>query len=273
MKHIKTLAILSFFCFALMLFVACESNFVSLDSSTSASLSSDALSEKRQQEEKQQQDKYETAVRYMRQSKYEEAILLFNELNDYKDSASCATYCEAITYCEIGDYRSAYDELLKIPSYEKTKDLMRNIYYETRLFEGLSDLRTMLKNPGSLSVTDYHISFMENYNEKSSYTPEKPAMTLTISAQNGFGGYNLAYALLSESGSGKYKSEYLVTTLNMEDADNFSEMVEIGIVVSRYGEQDMINYINEERVNQIIMGGKYTTITRLPDLHYSDFAE
>lgn len=223
----------------------------------------------------QKAEKYETATRYMRQGKYEEAIALFDELGGYSDASACATYCEAITYCEIGDYQSAYEELSTIPNYEKTNQLLKNIYYETRLFEGLNEFRKMLKNPNSISITDYHISFPENYatNPESFASPEKPAFTLKVSGQNGFGGYATTYVTLSEEDSGKYGVLDYATTLDSNEAEDLVDLLHIVGILTRYQETDMSDYINEERVSNIIRNNKYTNIKKISGLQYSDFAK
>ena len=144
----------------------------------------------------QAEQDYQTAMRYMKQGKYEEAIAAFNALDDYLDSADRAKYCEAQSYCYIGDYQSAYDILIQIPDLDGVDTLLREIFFETRLFEGLSDFRKVLKNPDSLSVTSVIFTYTTNPN--AAWAKENPPCIITTSAQNGFGGYGVSYSLLTE---------------------------------------------------------------------------
>jgi hypothetical protein len=212
----------------------------------------------------------------MRQGKYEEAIDAFNELGSYSNAKEYAKCCEAITYCEQGDYELAYEELSDIKYFSEAKEILKNIYYETRLFEGLTDARGMLKNPNSMCIAEYFVSFPDDYanSEKSFATPEKPAFTLRLSAQNGFGGFAPLYVLLSENDDGEYEVTYYAKTLDSDDAESFLDLLNITAILGRYDETDMTNdYIDTKRVDDIVASGNFTRIKRIPELEYSDFAE
>ena len=235
---------------------------------------------------KEKQEKYDTANRYMRQGKYEEAIVLLNDLDGFLDSDSVSVYCEALSYCEIGDYESAYEMLLEIPEYPKTPTLLCQIYHETRLFEGINDLALSYKNPDSLKVVEvegYYYTNPETDLEKSRSITQ-PAFVIEASGQNGYGGYSMSYVVLTQA-SGADVYEYLGSCNSLDyddydasDDDDFYEMLVAAVINSIYdyvdeGEMKEIgsDYIDFNRVENIISSKNYRQIKRIDDLTYDLF--
>lgn len=218
--------------------------------------------------ENKQQD-YETASRYMKQGKYEEAIDAFNALGNYKDSKDMAKYCEAQSYCYIGDYRTAYDLLVQIPNVEGVKPLLREIFFETRLFEGLADLRTSLKNPDSLTVTSIQFTY---YVASGGSNKNAPPCILTVSGQNGFGGYSTSYVLLTE---GDNNNGYIClgSCRSLTENTNSDSEALTAIMINLYladNNTRIENPVNIDRVNNIIKLQKYSSITRIAEQSYLD---
>ena len=220
----------------------------------------------------QQQQDYDTAVRYMKQGKYEDAISAFNALGDYSDAKDRAKYCEAQSYCYAGDYQSAYNLLVEIPDLEEANVLLREIFFETRLFEGLTDLRKYLKNPNSLSLTS--VQFTYSTVSTHAWTRENPVCIVTTSAQNGLGGYSTSYVLFTEEkGSDVYMCYGYCKSLNYDNYDSSSdtsELLTVGVINSQLENTPVNNPVNLERVNTIIELQKYSSITRIPEQTHSD---
>lgn len=221
---------------------------------------------------KEQQQNYDTATRYMRQGKYEEAIATFNALGDYKDSTDRAKYCEAQSYCYVGDYQSAYNILIQISNMQEADALLREIFFETRLFEGLSDLRKYFKNPNSISVTSVRFAYSTNTSD--SWQKNNPACIITVSAQNGFGGYSTSYVLLTQDkGSDRYTYYGSCNSLDYSDIDDFDDFYEAFIaemIKIQLEKTEISNPVNIDRVNEIISLQKYSNIARISSQKYTD---
>lgn len=217
------------------------------------------------EKERQKQIKYEAAVRHLRQEKYEEAIEEFLNLGNYKDAPTRAIYCEALSYCAVGDYVSAYEVLTEIPTYDDTAQLLKEIYYETRLFEGLNDYRKNLKNPGSLTLADVQFAYkMQNI--------DKPSIIAKISAQNGFGGYSMSYCWIVET-DGVYGYAGSCDSLDMDDykgkTDKIIEaLICAGISTMLNDGKEITDAIDIDRVQSIINKGNYGSIKRVKELTY-----
>lgn len=218
---------------------------------------------------------YNNAERYLRQGEYELAISAYQELGNYKDAAECASYCEALSFCEIGDYESAYNMLMTIPDYEKTQKLLYEIYYETRLFEGLNDLKVYLKNPDSLSVKSVSFHYHEDAAETGEgATMEEPACIISESAQNGFGGFSSAYALLTyQEDSEQYEYVGSCDSLDeddydLSDSDDLYEWITCAAINIHFEHPEIENAVNIDRVQSIISSGKYSSIKRISGLTF-----
>ncbi|MBP3321251.1 MAG: hypothetical protein J6M12_02750 [Clostridia bacterium] len=210
---------------------------------------------------------YDKAYRSMKQGNYEEAIELFLDLGKYKDAAECAVYCEALSYCSIGDYESAYVALEDIPDYPGTKALLKNIYYESRAIVALQKLRSYMKNPDSLSVTS--ISFRydeENY--------ENPPCIMWTTGQNGLGGYSTSYVLCTYSEDTKsYIYLGSCDTLDVDDADDYTEKMIIALINYYQEDSEVSDAVDIDRVSDIISEGKLKKVSIIDDLSYDMIAE
>lgn len=218
---------------------------------------------------------YENAERYLRQGDYELAITTFQELGNYKDSADCASYCEALSFCELGDYESAYDVLSAIPNYENTKQLLFEIYFETRLFEGLNDFKVYLKNPESLSVKSVEFHYYPDAHETGEgATIEEPACVINESAQNGFGGFSSAYALLTyQKDQGQYEFVGSCDSLDedeydLSDDDELWDWLTCSMINTHLENPEIENAVNIDRIENIIASGRYSSIKRIPELTF-----
>ena len=215
----------------------------------------------------EQQQQYEQAKRYLRQENYDEAVKLFAALGNYSDSSSYVAYCDALSYCNSGDYKSAYDTIKNVSPIEEFKTLKRNIYYETRLLEGINDLSKIMKNPNSMSLTDVVFSYIDG-------EEACPSIVAYVSGQNGFGGYTLTYVALDEDETtGKYEYTCSTTTLNIDDADTTSEYYSI-LLINIYLDNSRIeNAVNLNRINSLISNQKYKTVTKVTELTYEEISE
>jgi len=227
----------------------------------------------------EKQAKYDTATRYMRQCKYDEAIALFNEIDGFEDSSEAAVYCEALSYCEFGDYESTYETLTKIPEYSQTPKLLCQIYYETRLFEGLNDLVSGYKNPDSLKVNEIYGYYYKIPKSSSEASISKPIFVLAVSGQNAYGGYAINYVVLGEdSDTALFEQMGYCTSLDIDDIDDSDELLVaymIKLMADNVNDGSMEklgeDYINLERVKSIISSGKYGRIKRINGLTYDMF--
>lgn len=224
---------------------------------------------------KNKSDAYDQATRYFRQGNYEAAISVLNDLRGYKDASELADYCEAVSYCQIGDYESAFETLNKIPDYDKTPDLLINIYYETRLFEGLNDFKEYLKNPDSMSVNSVDLYYYQTPEIDANPLISEPCFVATISAQNGFGGFASSYVVLDfDEELGAYKRIGSCDSLDSDayESDGIDGLVEYftAILIQKYiREADTINdAVNIDRVQSIVSAGGYSSIKRIPALTF-----
>lgn len=213
------------------------------------------------------EDLYAEAQRSMNLGEYEEALEKFRELGDYEDAQDCWQYCEAVIYCQAGQYKQAFTVLQQIPEYEKTQQLLVNIYYETRFFEGISDLSMKLKNPLSLTVksTQFHYTGSDL---------SAPSIVITYSAQNGFGGYSSSYALiLRDAEEGSYQhygscDSLTDTDYDSSDVDDLLEALTANIIKIHLENPELENVMDQERVAALIESNSYTGITAVPELTY-----
>ncbi len=213
--------------------------------------------------------KYDDAIRYLKQDKIDEAIAVFKELGAFKDSKDYLTYSIALSYCQVGDYESGYEELQKIPDFIETKSLLRQIYYETMLFEGLKELRTSMKNPDSLGVNEVTFTYDDSGNSEA-----LPACIVTVSGQNGLGGYSTSLALFTYDEEDKVYS-YLgsCSSLEIESSDDLYDRL-IKVLIKGYLEDEKVeNPIDIERVNAVVASKKYTNIKRISELKFEMFSD
>ena len=216
---------------------------------------------------------YETADRYATQGKYEEAIAAFRALGNYKDSASRAVYCEAMSCCEAGDYSSAYNKLTTIQDYSQTSTLLKEIFFETRLFEALNSYKTNLKKPDSLTVSEVMFTYDAEGTKASS--KERPACIIRSSAQNGFGGYSSSYTICFDyEEENKYTCYGSCSSLDYDDydIDEISEGLVAASINGHIKNIEITDAINMDRVNRIIKKNSYSGIKRIPGLKANDIS-
>ena len=222
--------------------------------------------EQRQLEEKQ--NAYDSAVKKYSRGEYEDAQTEFENLGDFSDASVFVSLCEAQILCNSGKYRNAYDEISDINNFKEATELKRQIYYETRFFEGVVDMRQYFKNPDSLAVNDVEVLYVPD--AKNDNPIAQPAFIMKISGQNGFGGYTASYGISTEY-EGKYTFLGSCDTLDEDDYKS-SEADEklIAQLINAYKEKgvELTDAINYERITSIIESGNYTNISRIDELKY-----
>ncbi len=222
------------------------------------------------------QEKYETAIRAMNREDYEEAADIFRELKHYEDANEKSKYCDAQIYCANGDYENAYELLKSIPDYSDTSKLLKQIYYETRLFEGISDIRTSYFNPDSLGLSEVKAYYPKN----DSAEIEHPAFIATMTGQNKMGGYASSYVYFGEnSETGSYKAVGSVHSLDEDDyklnrEDDLMDLVVVKLIKSVKNDNiEIKDAIDQNRVIELVKSGKYTTIKRISELTYDEIGK
>lgn len=215
-------------------------------------------------------EKYNSAMIYENSGEYEKAIEIYKDLGNYKDSETCGDYCQALSLCEKGNYKSAYSILMNIKDYEKTSTLLKQIYYETRLFEGLNDLKLYMKNPDSLTLKSVAFYYSKSTDTGSVCTIDNPACVIFSAGQNGFGGYSSSYSLCTNNND-KDSYQYVgsCNSLNASDYNlsNKNEKVKWVIckVINLHKKtMEIVNAVDMDRVSAIIESGKYGDIERIP---------
>ena len=224
--------------------------------------------------------KYGEGQRMLRQEDYESAAAFYAQFGDYEDAEDYVSYCNAMAYCAVGDYESAFYELEDVDDLEEARILLMQIYYETRLFEGLSDLRSYLKAPDTLSLLSVEAHFYPvDKAGDSGVLVENPAIIIRESAQNGLGGYSTSYVLFNldkETGVYEYLGSCDSLDISDYDKDDEDELLEaiVALAIGLHMDNPEIeNAINLERVNDIVSMDKYTRIKQLPELTFSMIAD
>ena len=216
--------------------------------------------------EKERQEAYELAVKKYTRGDYEEASDEFSKLGKYEDSQKYVAVCDAQELCNSGKYENAFDEIKDIEGFKEADELKRNIYYETRFFEGLADMRQYYKNPESLSVNDIEVIYGKYSKEEKPMS--KPAFIMKASGQNGFGGYTASYAITSESDDGSYQYLGSCDTLDEDEVDDDEYLA--AVLINAYKDEGVKieNAINYERISAIVQEGNYTNIKRVQGLTF-----
>jgi len=210
--------------------------------------------------------KYADAERELRQENYETAATLFRSLGGYKEAKENAAYCTALNYCSVGDYESAYIEIKDFTEFPNAQKLLVEIYYETRLFEGINNYKSKLKNPDSLSINDVSVCYKDKWDKA------EPMYVFTASGQNGFGGYATNYVLITYSDSKKAHS-YLASCSSLSvsdiDKDDMSEALNLAMVSVALEDPKIENVVNLDRVNKIISEKNSGKVKRVNALTYA----
>ena len=205
---------------------------------------------------------YEKAVKAFSRGDYEKAIDDFEQLGNYKDAKKYLSVCEAKELCSAGKYEDAYDELKNISGFDEAKTLLRQIYYEGRFFEGITDMRSYYKNPDSLQINSVDV-YLQN---------DKLVFLTTSSGQNGFGGYSTSHDIFTEGKNNVY--QYLGSCNSMDeddystkDEDDLYELLILKTIeVVRDEGIKVEGAMDFERVKNLIQNGNYTNITRVKEL-------
>ncbi len=216
------------------------------------------------------EDLYKLAERSLKMGNYEEALSQFTALGDFGDSAERVSYVEALQYCDIGNYEAAYDVLVGVAQTEEVKLLLKQIYNETRFFEGLTEYRSWLKNPDSITVNTVNVY----------YTDEgkgMPVFIATAGGENGFGGYSSGYLLIKadDTNSNKYICVGACDSLDPDDYTSSDDLYEglIAVMISAVQEHASLdeNGVDINRVEKIVSGGNFSRITIVKELTLNMF--
>ncbi|SEG29598.1 hypothetical protein SAMN04487934_11425 [Eubacterium ruminantium] len=207
-------------------------------------------------------ESYEKAIKAFSRGDYEKAIDDFEQLGNYKDAKRYLSVCEAKELCSAGKYEDAYDELKNISGFDEAKTLLRQIYYEGRFFEGITDMRSYYKNPDSLQINSVDV-YLQN---------DKLVFLTTSSGQNGFGGYSTSHDIFTEGKNNVY--QYLGSCNSMDeddystkDEDDLYELLILKTIeVVRDEGIKVEGSMDFERVKNLIQNGNYTSITRVKEL-------
>lgn len=224
---------------------------------------------------------YKIAMKKYKYEQYEEAEQYFEKALFYKHAVVYKKYCEAQVACNNADYATAY-ELIKDSNLPESKVLLEQIYYETRLLQGISTLRQKVKNPDSVEIHQIIVCHDDDYTLYGKQSAESPVFLLTISGQNGFGGYASAYAQITNmfSDDGSYECDAIASTLdysgqNLSDFDlqDLNDALAAAFIKQEKDNATRIeDAVDEERIKTIVKNGDEGKVKILDELEYSAFA-
>lgn len=218
--------------------------------------------------EKQYSGIYAEAYQLQSVGEYLDAKKLYDSIPGYKDADMQAILCNAEQYCSLGNYLNAYEILKQIPDYDETKTLLTQIYYETRVLEGLNEYRGQMKNPNSLQIN----SVKAYYSQDASIAVkrESPYLIVHTSGQNGLGGYSLSFVLLIESETGGVYESFCCSDIDEPD-DSYEYLVaEIIKKVENEFIEMPTNVIDFKRLTKLIDENNYLAVDRIPELRFDD---
>lgn len=186
-----------------------------------------------------------------------------------------STYNRAISLLESGEYAKGQALLAKIPDYEDAAEVLEESRFETYVYSAANALKKILKNPDSLYI--YDVKFYDKAEGEERDNPlnddpsllidaNHPAIILSCSAQNGFGGNGTSYVISCYNTADKqytlveYSSERLIKDLNKYNDDYNSELH--AIVMMDVIELTMreIGSVDMDRINQVIKNTDYSDI-------------
>lgn len=105
---------------------------------------------------------YNNAVKYLELGKYDDAIELFQTLNDYKDSKEKvieAKYLKAKSLMDNGDYKTSYDLFNELAGYKDCEDLKIECIYQQAVAsvndEDFRNARSLLDSITNNNKNDY----------------------------------------------------------------------------------------------------------------------
>lgn len=214
---------------------------------------------------------YSAAERLQKGRKYEEAAETFRTLGKYSDAASRAEYCDAMEFLNNGDYENAYEILTGIPDYAETNKVMLQIYYETRLFEGLTIYRQALKNPDSMSLNRFEVYY--DSDDDAEHSEDNPYYIAYVTGQNGLGGYAGGYVLLSED-EGKMEVWGTCKSTDADDLDDLSDkLTAILIEAIREEDIDISEALDKDRVETLISNKTFTKVKSISGQEFPGLPE
>lgn len=178
------------------------------------------------------------------------------------------TYNEAMELLENGKYEDANKLLNSITGYKDVVDIKKQIKWESRVYECITDLKQYLKNPDSLQV--YEVAFYDGYksgisdNTKTAMegvmklTGGEPVCVIRDGGQNGFGGNTTGYSVfLYNNGSYKYVGD--CDTLDEDEVDE--EDKSICQLINIYKDNlKQVGDVDLSRIKSIIKNDSYSTI-------------
>lgn len=105
---------------------------------------------------------YNNAIKYLELGKYDDAIELFQTLNDYKDSKEKvieAKYLKAKSLMDNGDYKTSYDLFNELAGYKDCEDLKIECIYQQAVAsvndEDFRNARSLLDSITNNNKNDY----------------------------------------------------------------------------------------------------------------------
>lgn len=221
---------------------------------------------------------YEKAMKQVDKREYDEAIELLYTIPKYenietiiadveKEKETFDTYNSGIGYLETGKYAEGIELLNKISDYSDVAQVLNEAKYESYAYSAVSAVKSILKNPDSLSV--YEVHFYENDGEDAVTNAEGekyPYVIMHIGAQNGFGGNTTSYAGFTYDNEKRaYTLETYTDTLDTEeldedDEDYFVYYLSALVIKSKLDNGEEIGAINFERFNNVLKSSAYTAV-------------
>lgn len=184
-------------------------------------------------------------------------------------------YTKAVALLNDGRYDEASVLLNKINDYKDTDAILSEIKFESYAYMVINDLKLTLKNPDSLHIRNamFYSSIGEQENKASvelmSFinlvgNSDSPACVLEYSAQNGFGGNSVEYALGYFS---KEKNAYTLlgvtntldeSQFNAKTEDDIYDLLTTQIINLFVKANDVAGNVNLDRVKTVVKNNSYS---------------
>jgi tetratricopeptide (TPR) repeat protein len=224
---------------------------------------------------------YSKAMVLFEQGKYEEANIIFDKIERYKNvdeiKKQINTYKEAMTLLEQGKYEDANKLFNTIPDFKDIKKIQEQLKYESMAYSAINSLKSRLKNPDSFQP--YDITFYKSMGKDSDSLDEKiskifneyndsqnPICIIHYGAQNGFGGNTPGYMISSYDKSlNSYTLIGTCDTLNEVDYDQNDQEDIYNLIICKAinlykNGNDIIGIIDLERIKNLLKNDAYSTI-------------
>mgnify|MGYP003091813084 CR=1 FL=1 len=182
-----------------------------------------------------------------------------------------ASYEQALTLLENGNYEEGQKILLKNPNYKDIQTILEEIKYEPCAYSAVNALKKILKNPDSVSVYTVDLYGPDPAVEDSSDSTtiidnDHPFIVLHYAAQNGFGGNTTGYFASSyDSEDEAYQFVGYTDSLNLDDLDKddddyFIQALTVKIVELKEENCEKIGAIDVDRLNKVLKNNSYTAV-------------